>query len=70
MKQTGWGTVSISNLPSGNNYSLVFGVFDDGDAVVDSGLLIDNVTVVPEPSAALLLGLCALPGALVRRRRS
>lgn len=70
LKQTGWGTVSISNLPSGNNYSLVFGVFDDGDAVVDSGLLIDNVTVVPEPSAALLLGLSALPGALVRRRRS
>ena len=69
-KQTGWGTVAINNLPSGNNYSLVFGVFDDQSGAVDSGLLIDNVTVVPEPSAALLLGLSALPGALIRRRRS
>lgn len=68
--QTGWNTVTISNLAGGQNYSLLFGVFDNVTLTGDSAFLVDNVrvTCVPEPSSAFLLGL-ASAGALGFRRR-
>jgi hypothetical protein len=66
--QTGWSTVSISGLTPGDSYSLVFGVFDVGSTSTNTGLLIDNIQAVPEPSSAMLLGLAALPLIAGRRR--
>lgn len=65
-EQTGWSTVSIGGLNPGSNYTLIFGVFDDATTTVNSGLLIDNVRSIPEPSAGLLAGLGLLP--FLRRR--
>jgi len=66
---TGWQSVSFGGLTAGATYTLVFGVFDSGDGVVDSALLVDNVRSVPEPSSLSLLALSGL-AILVRRRNS
>lgn len=68
VSETGWQSVTFSGLNSGSNYTLVFGVFDVSDRVVDSALIIDNVRLVPEPSSISLLALCGLAG--FTRRRS
>jgi hypothetical protein len=64
--QTGWSPVSVSGLSPSGNYTLLFGVFQDGLSGVDSGLLVDNIRAVPEPSAGLLAGIALLP--FLRRR--
>ena len=57
-EETGFNTVSYE-LPSSGSFLLGFGVMDVGDTIVDSGLLIDNVTItgVPEPTSLALLGI-------------
>ncbi len=65
---TGWNTASFSGLAAGS-YTLLFGVFDATDGLVDSALLVDRVTTVPEPSGILLSGL-AMGLVAWRRRRA
>ena len=67
---TGWQSVSFTGLTGGNTDTLVFGVFDAGDTVVDSALLIDNVHCVPEPGSVTMLGLAGLAFLRMRRRPS
>ena len=63
----------LYTAPETGSYVLLLGVGDAAAAGVQSGLLVDNLTItpVPEPSTvALLGGLAALLAAgLVRRRR-
>jgi hypothetical protein len=66
---TGWVGQSFTNLNPNTTYSLVFGVFDREDGVVDSGLLIDNIASIPEPTVGLF-GLLLVAGAAATRRRS
>lgn len=68
VSSTGWQTVSFGGLTGGSSYTLVFGVFDRGDRVVDSGLLIDGVRSVPEPGSIAMLSLVGLSLLRVRRR--
>lgn len=49
-------------------HTIGFGVVDVSDAIVNSALLIDNVTVSPEPGTGLLVALAA--AATLGRRRS
>lgn len=65
--ETGWQQVTFGGLTPNATYTLVFGVFDWGDEVVDSALLIDNIRTVPEPSSLLLAGVAGMFG-FVRRR--
>ena len=60
--------MSFGGLTGGSSYTLVFGVFDRGDRVVDSGLLIDGVRSVPEPGSIAMLSLVGLSLLRVRRR--
>lgn len=62
-EETGFGNFN-TNLSAGS-YTLGFGVFDTNDFIVDSGLLLDNITLnavfsggdpVPEPMTMLLFG--------------
>lgn len=54
-------------FPTSGDFTIAFGVTDVGDYAGSTALRVDNVSVVPEPSAALLCGLGAL--GLLRRRR-
>ncbi|MEO1235503.1 MAG: PEP-CTERM sorting domain-containing protein [Planctomycetota bacterium] len=63
---TGFQNFSVSLDPG--VHTIGFGVVDVSDAVVNSALLIDNITVSPEPGTGLLVGLAAAVG-LTRRRR-
>ncbi len=65
---TGYRSFSF-NIAAAGTYTLGFGVVNQGDAFISSGLLIDNVQTVPEPVSTL--GILALGGAglLVRRRK-
>ncbi|NEO18042.1 MULTISPECIES: PEP-CTERM sorting domain-containing protein [unclassified Moorena] len=61
-EETGFQSFSYTFETSGT-FSLGFGVLDEDDEIVDSGLLIDNVQLTPVPEPASILGLLAL-GAL------
>ncbi|NEP33635.1 PEP-CTERM sorting domain-containing protein [Moorena sp. SIO3B2] len=61
-EETGFQSFSYTFETSGT-FSLGFGVLDEDDDIVDSGLLIDNVQLTPVPEPASILGLLAL-GAL------
>lgn len=69
--ETGWLDVTFIGLSAGDTFTLAFGVFDRGDTIVDSGLLIDNVRSIPEPSAGIIVGLVGVvvSGFRIRRRR-
>lgn len=62
--ETGFATFS-STLASGT-YTLGFGVMHVEDNDVDSGLLLDNVTITPEPATITILGLGTL--ALLKKK--
>ncbi len=57
--ETGWRTFDLSAvgsvLPGAGTYSLGIAVFDMNDNLFDSGLAVDNVSLL-EPSTVLLLG--------------
>jgi len=55
-EETGVNTYVSPPLPVSGVYTLGIGVMDVGDEGYISALLVDNVTVVPEPSTILLLG--------------
>ena len=59
--QTRYGIHSFT-IPTTGTYTLGFGIITAGDDEGDSALLVDNVSVVPEPSSIvlLLLGLVGL----------
>ncbi|NEO67266.1 MAG: PEP-CTERM sorting domain-containing protein [Moorea sp. SIO4G2] len=61
-QETGFQSFSYTFETSGS-FSLGFGVLDEDDFIVGSGLLIDNVELTPVPEPASILGLLAL-GAL------
>ena len=63
--ETGYRTFSYTFLASGT-YSLGIGVLDADDKFLPSGLLIDNVRLVPEPSTITMatLGSILLAGGL------
>lgn len=59
-EETGFGTFSFI-LPTAGTFTLGVGIVDEGDTLVSSGLLVDNISVaksVPEPAS--LLGLLAV----------
>jgi hypothetical protein len=64
--ETGVATFQYTFATSGN-VTIAFGITDVGDYSTTSKLTIDNLSVVPEPSAALLGALGAV--VLLRRRR-
>jgi hypothetical protein len=65
--ETGF-TMFTYTFPTSGTFTLGFGVMHAWDNEVDSGLLLDNVTIIPEPTTICLLGLGAL--SLLRRKRS
>ncbi|MDD5063785.1 MAG: PEP-CTERM sorting domain-containing protein [Phycisphaerae bacterium] len=65
--ETGFAMFSYGFTTSGT-FTLGFGVMHVEDNDVDSGLLLDNVIVTPEPATVALLGLGGL--SLLRRKRS
>ncbi len=67
--ETGFSSFSHT-FTTGGTYTIGFGVVDVGDADYASGLIIDNVQIVPSPSAAALAVL-GMPIAVscFRRRR-
>ena len=67
---TPWSSTSII-LPNSGSYTLGFGVLQAGDNSVSSGLAVDNVSVVPEPSTIIAGALLLLPlaGSAIRKLR-
>ncbi len=68
MDSTGWMNVEFGNLIAGDEYTIAFGVFDVVDNIVDSGLLVDNVRSIPEPSSGLMVILTGIVATSFRRR--
>jgi hypothetical protein len=64
--ETGFSTFQYT-FPTSGTFTLGFGVMDEDDEVVDSGLLLDNVTIIPEPATICLLGLGVL--SLLRKKK-
>jgi len=65
---TGWINVEFGGLIAGQVYTIAFGVFDVSDSVVNSGLLVDNVRAIPEPSSGLMVILTGIVATSFRRR--
>jgi hypothetical protein len=64
--ETGF-TMFQYTFPTSGTFTLGFGVMHVEDDDVDSGLLLDNVTIIPEPTTICLLGLGAL--SLLHKRK-
>jgi hypothetical protein len=67
--ESGVATVTLPAAGIAGSYTLGFGIADHTDDAIQSGVLIDNVQIVPEPTSALLL-LLGLGGLGSLRRRS
>lgn len=69
-EQTGYATVSVPI--SAGSHALAFGVVDVSDQIIDSGLLVDRITVttVSEPASLTLFGLGLASLTFMRRRAS
>ncbi|MCB1094821.1 MAG: hypothetical protein KDN22_04500 [Verrucomicrobiae bacterium] len=67
---TGWQSYSYA-LPSTGNYTIGFGIVNASDTAYPTYLYIDNVSLVPEPSAAFTAAALLGTGMLypLRRRR-
>lgn len=52
----GYNYQTITVALAAGTHTIGFGVYNTGDEVVNTGLFIDNVTVVPEPATSALLG--------------
>lgn len=65
--ETGFSTLTVA-LATAGTYTFGFGVADVGTADGNSGLLLDNVAVVPEPSSTLGLFFLGLGGIVLKRR--
>ena len=65
--ETGFNNM-LFMFPTAGTYTLGFGVVDVFDDLETSGLLVDNINVVPLPPAILLLG-SGLAGLAILRRR-
>jgi hypothetical protein len=57
--ETGFAAFSYT-FTTGGTFTLGFGVMHADDNEVDSGLLLDNVTIIPEPATIGLLALGSL----------
>ncbi|MBI1922834.1 PEP-CTERM sorting domain-containing protein [Candidatus Poribacteria bacterium] len=66
--QTGYRSFSIT-IPTSGTFMLGFGVLDVDDPLVRSGLLVDNVRVIPEPSTLLLFAVGIIGTAFYGWRR-
>jgi hypothetical protein len=67
--ESGVATVTLPAAGIAGSYTLGFGIADHTDDAIPSGVLIDNVQIVPEPTSALLL-LLGLGGLGSLRRRA
>ncbi len=66
---TGLDTFSTGPFVNDATFDLVFGVVDANGTITSSALLVDNVSIIPEPSSlAALAGLAALGLTAMRRR--
>jgi hypothetical protein len=68
--ETGFQMFKSSPLTASGTHTLAIGVVDLNDFTLSSGLLVDEVSLVPLPATAWLLGVGLLPlvGTLVRRK--
>ena len=60
-EETGFNTFSFE-IPASGNYTLGLGVMDVEDTIIDSGLLVDNVSVETTPEPASILGFLVVGG--------
>lgn len=67
-QETGFKTFSIT-IPADGTYTLGLGVVDVEDNQVDSGLLVDKVTLSPEPGTLLLIGSGLIGLGFLNRRK-
>lgn len=72
-RETGFQTLTSAPFSSAGNITLGFGVVDGGDFAGDSGLLVDNIQVlpaaVPEPSTIIGTLFALGIGAILERKR-
>jgi hypothetical protein len=68
-QHTGYLTLAGISIANAGNYILSIGVADANNSSLASGLLLDNITVIPEPSVLALTAVGALGAFGLLRRR-